>query len=208
MKTLLKILTVLSAVVGVYFMAMAFIDATSRHADDSKNIARLKGLIPVSRKSRRQRAKDYNEDDIDLSGGIIADYRGDDCYCECDEDCESTEESGFSFSEKLKDTTDAIKETAEAVRDKATDIADSVMKEIRGDGKKSGKSSKSNRRNALKEFIEDGEKAAEDIADKAEDIAEEVAEEITERAEDIAESIKKAGAGDSLSEDNLDGSLD
>lgn len=74
MKTILKILTALCAVVGVYFMAMAAIEASSRKSDDRIHIAQLKGRLPFGKLSRRREAYDGEE----VVARRIADYRDDD----------------------------------------------------------------------------------------------------------------------------------
>ena len=78
MKAFIKILVVLCAIIGVFFMTMAYIDRSSRQRDDRLHIAQLKGLLPFGRLSRRREAYDGEE----VVAKKIADYRDeeDDSY--------------------------------------------------------------------------------------------------------------------------------
>lgn len=82
MKTLIKIIGVLCAVIGVFFISMAFIDRSTRQSDDRLHIAQLKGMLPFGRLSRRREAYDGEE----VVAKKIADYRDEEDDDYLDED--------------------------------------------------------------------------------------------------------------------------
>ena len=95
MKTLLKVLTVLCAVIGVYFMAMAAIEASSRRSDDRLHIAQLKGRLPFGKLTKRREAYDGEE----VVARKIADYR--DADYDYDDDDETLADEASAVTSRL-----------------------------------------------------------------------------------------------------------
>lgn len=130
MKTLIKILVVLCAAVGVIFMVMAAIESNSRKHDDRRHIAQLKGLLPFGRLSRRREAYDGEE----VVAKKIADYRDeeDDDYLDEDDSIASAVTS--RLPRKVKQADPAEQKRISRLR-KAADAADSAEGgEDAGDG--------------------------------------------------------------------------